>query len=158
MRIILTTLLLTIALTCNAQLRLKFRTFNLTDVREISDSIALNASGNFKFVSEGIPAGNLIYYVVNYCNLNDSTNTIEVLFRIDYVGGVNQTFHDPGTAMYLFDKVTGQFIDLFPFWSKFMKNTAIEDKILKAGKDEANVGGATFDFKIDSQHWTIEKF
>lgn len=157
MKTILTTLLLSLVLTCNAQLTSKFRTFNLADVREISDSIALNAKESFKFVGEGIPVGNLIYYVVNYCNVNDSTNTIKILFRIDYIG-VNQTYQDPGTAQYLFNKITGKFINLFPFWSIFMKNTAVADEVLKNGKDETKVNGATFDFNIESNHWNIEKF
>ncbi|MEI6755105.1 MAG: hypothetical protein WCK78_18330 [Paludibacter sp.] len=157
MRIKLTTLLLSLVLICNAQLTLKLRTFNLADVRETSDSIALNAKESFKYSGEGIPIGNLQYYVVNYCNVNDSTNTIKVMFRIDYVG-VNQTYENLGTAQYLFYKVTGQFINLFPFWWKFMKKSAIADEVLKAGKDETNVGGATFDFNVESDHWVIEKF
>ena len=157
MKIILSTLLLSLGLTCNAQLTLKFRTFNLTDVREISDSIAQNANESFKFAGEGIPVGNIIYYVVRYCAVNDSTNTIKVLFRIDYMG-VNQTYQNQGTAQYLFYKVTGRFINLFPFWSKFMKHSAVAVDILKARKDETNVGGATFDFNVESDHWAIEKF
>jgi hypothetical protein len=157
MKIIFATFFLSLSVICNAQLTLKFRTFNLTDVREISDSIALNANDKFKFVSEGIPVGNRIYYVVNYCNTEDSNNTIEVLFRIDYVGAI-QTFEDPGTALYLFDKVNGQFVNLFPFWQKVMKKTAVAVDILKVGKDETNVGGATFDFNVESDYWAIEKF
>ena len=155
MKIILTIIFLSLVLICNAQL--KFRTFNLADVREISDSIALNAKESFKFEAGGIPEGDRIYYVVNYCNVNDSTNTIKILFRIDYMG-VNQTNQDQGTAQYLFYKVSGSFINLFPFWSKFMKKNAVETEIFKAKKDETNVGGATFDFTVESDHWTIEKF
>ena len=157
MKIIITALLTTFALTGNAQLTLKFRTFNLSDLREISDSVALNAAERFKFVNEGVPVDNRLYYVLNYYAVNDSINTIAVFFRIDYMG-VNQTFQDPGTAQYLFYKVNGRFADLFPFWSKFMKKNAMKDGILKTGKDEANVGGATFDFNSVGQHWTIEKF
>ena len=157
MKIKLTTLFLVIALTSNAQLTLKFRTFSLADVREISDSIALNAKESFKFAGEGIPDDNRTYYIVNYCHENDSTNTIKVLFRIDYMG-VNQTYQNPGTAQYLFYKVSGSFINLFPFWLSVMKKTASADEILKTGKDEMNVGGTTFDFTIESGHWTIEKF
>ena len=156
-KIILTTLFLSLVFISNAQLTLKFRTFNLTDVREISDSIALNAKESFKFVDEGIPVDNKIYYVVNYCNVNDSTNTIKIMFRIDYMG-INPTFQDQGPALYLFYKITGKFINLFPFWSKFMNINAVADEIFKIGKDETNVGGATFDFNVESENWTIEKF
>jgi hypothetical protein len=157
MKITLTTLFLSLVFICNAQLTLKFRTFNLTDVREISDSIALNAKESFKFVGEGIPVDNKTYYIVDYCAENDSTNTIKILFRVDYIG-INQTFHEPGIAQYLFYKITGKFDNLFPFWAKFMKNNAVADEVLKTGKDETNVGGATFDFNVEGQHWIIEKF
>lgn len=157
MKIILSTLFLTILLSCNAQLTLKFRTFSLADVREISDSVALNAAERNKFVNEGVPIDNRLYYVLNYSALNDTTIHIAVFFRIDYMG-VNQTYQDPGTAQYLFYKVSGQFADLFPFWLGIMKKNAVKAEILKTGKDETKVGGATFDFKSSGKDWIIEKF
>ena len=153
----LTLLLLSVAFLCSAQSSLKFITFNLPDVRQLSDSVALNAKEVFKFKSEGVPQDNRIFYVVTYSNVADTNDSIIVMFRIDMIGGT-QDYINPGTPQYLFNKITGKFSNLFPFWFKFMKPSADASVILEKKKDEAIVRGATYDFNEESTHWTIEKF
>jgi len=153
----LTLLFLALALICNAQSWLKLKTFNLEDVRQISDNIAQNAREPFKFESEGIPEDNRIYYVVTYINKSDVSDSIVVMFRINYVGGTDDRAN-PGTPQYSFTKITGTFSSLFPFWIKYMKPTAIEETVKEKTKDEAIVKGATFDFNTELNRWTIEKF
>jgi len=148
---------LVFAFMCNAQTWLKLKTLNLEDVRQISDSIALNAKESFKFKNAGVPLDNRIYYVMNYLNNTDVSDSIVVMFRINLVGGTDDVIN-PGTPLYSFTKVTGKFSNLFPFWVKFMKPTAIEKSVLDKTKDETIMKGATFDFHVDSTHWTIEKF
>jgi hypothetical protein len=132
-------------------------TFNLPDVRQFSDSVALNAKEACKFESEGVWEDNRLFYRVKYANQDDADFPIEVFFRIDYVGGTDDLVN-PGTPQYLFNKITGKFIDLFPFWSKFMNTSAIDTEILRKKKDEAIVRGATYDFNEEKTYWTIEKF
>ncbi|MDP4240702.1 MAG: hypothetical protein Q8904_14660 [Bacteroidota bacterium] len=145
------------AFICNAQGPLKFMTFNLTDVREFSDSIARNAREGFQFAREGVSEDNRMYYEVVYTNHEDEESPLVVLFRIDYVGG-NGDRINPGTPQYLFNKATGRFIDLFPFWLRFMKPEAVKAVILDKKKDEAIVRGATYDFTEGPAGWSIEKF
>jgi len=145
------------AFICNAQSWLKLNTFNLEDVRQISDSIALNAGESFKFRSEGIPEDNRIYYVVSYINKSDISDSIVVMFRINYIGGTDN-IANPGTPQYSFTKTTGTFSSLFPFWIKYMKPAAIEETVKEKTKDEAIVKGATFDFNVELNRWTIVKF
>ena len=142
---------------CNAQSWLKLNTFNLEDVRQMSDSISLNAGEPFKFVSEGIPEDNRIYYVVTYINKSDVSDSIVVMFRINYIGGTDDRIN-PGTPQYSYTKTTGTFSSLFPFWVKYMKPTAIEATVKEKTKDETVVKGATFDFNVELNRWTIEKF
>ena len=142
---------------CNAQSWLKLNTFNLEDVRQMSDSISLNAGEPFKFVSEGIPEDNRIYYVVTYINKSDVSDSIVVMFRINHVGGTDERTN-PGTPQYSFNKAMGTFSSLFPFWVKYMKPTAIEATVKGKTKDEAIVKGATFDFNVELNRWTIVKF
>jgi hypothetical protein len=153
----LTLLFLAFAFICNAQSWLKLKTFNLEDVRQISDNIALNARDPFKLESQGIPEDNRIYYVVTYINKSDVSDSIVVMFRINYVGGTDDRIN-PGTPQYSFTKATGTFDSLFPFWIKFMKPTSIEETVKEKTKDEAIVKGATFDFNVELNRWTILKF
>lgn len=149
--------LLSLTMICSAQSSLKYITFNLDDVRQFSDSVALNAKDVFKYHSQGVPQDNRVFYVVTYLNAEDPSDSIVVMFRIDIIGGT-QDYVNPGTPQYLFNKITGKFINLFPFWSKFMKPTAIASAIVEKKKDEAIVRGATYDFNVEASHWIIEKF
>ena len=150
-------LLLTLSFICSAQSFLKYITLNLPDVRQFSDSVALNAKEVFKYESEGVWEDNKLFYAIKYKNTNDVDFPILVFYRINYVGGTDDIVN-PGTPQYSFYKITGKFIDLFPFWSKFMNSTAKADEILKKQKDEAIVKGATYDFNVEKNYWRIEKF
>jgi len=150
-------LFLSLTLLCNAQSWLKLQTFNLDDVRQLSDNVVGNAAETFKFVSAEAPVDNRIFYVVTYINTEDATDSLVVMFRIDMVGGTDDMVN-PGTPQYLFDKITGKFSNLFPFWIRFMKPEANEQTIKDKKKDETTVKGATFDFHTESTRWTIEKF
>lgn len=153
----LTFFFLSLAFVCSAQSSLKYITFNLDDVREFSDSIALNAKGVFKLVEEGIPIDNKIYYVITYTNTSDASDSIVVMFRINYIGGTGDAVN-PGTPQYSFNKTIGKFSSLFPFWVTFMNPSAVIGDILKKKKDEAIVNGATYDFNVMDTNWKIEKF
>jgi hypothetical protein len=149
-------LFLSMAFICNAQ-SLKYITFNIPDVRQFSDSVALNAKEALKFESQGVWEDNKLFYRVKYTNLDDADFPLEVFFRIDMIGGTDDIVN-PGTPQYIFNKITGKFIDLFPFWSGFIKTNADSDLILQKQKDETIVKGATYDFNVEKTHWTIEKF
>ena len=150
-------LFLTLAVVCHGQSWLKLYTFNLEDVRQISDSNALNAKDAFTFKSGEVPVDNRIYYVITYLNAADPGDSIVVMFRINYIGGTGDATN-PGTPQYSYTKTTGKFNSLFPFWVKYMKPAAIEATVLEKTKDEATVKGATYDFHTEAARWTIEKF
>jgi hypothetical protein len=150
-------LFLSITFFCNAQSWFKLQTFNLDDVRQLSDSVLANATETFKFVSAEAPVDNKIFYVVTYINTSDATDSLVVMFRIDMVGGTDDNVN-PGTPQYLFNKITGKFSNLFPFWIRYMKPEAVEKTILDKKKDETTVKGATFDLHTESTRWAIEKF
>jgi len=150
-------LFLSLAFMCQGQSWFKLNTFNLEDVRQMSDSFALNAKETFKLKSEEIPVDNKIYYVVTYLNTSDASDSIVVMFRINYVGGTRDAIN-PGTPQYSYNKTTGKFTNLFPSWIKFMKPAADEATVLKKTKDETTVKGATFDLHTEYNRWAIEKF
>jgi len=153
----LTLFFLSLVFIGSAQSSLKYTTFNLEDVQEFSNSIALNAKDVFKLVSKGIPLDNKIYYVVTYTNTEDVNDSIVVMFRINYIGGTGDAIN-PGTPQYSFNRATGKFNSLFPFWSTFMNPTAVAADILDKKKDEVIVKGATYDLNDVETFWKIEKF
>jgi len=100
---------------------------------------------------------NRIYYVVTYLNTTDASDSIVVMFRINYVGGTDD-IANPGTPQYSYTKTTGKFTNLFPFWVNYMKPTAIEEIVKQKTIDETIVKGATFDLHVELNRWAIEKF
>jgi len=157
MKIKLVFLFLSLAWVCSAQTSLKFTTFNLPDVREFSDAIAANAQETFKIDSEEIPIDNRIFYVVTYLNTADASDSIVVMFRVNYIGGTGDATN-PGTPQYSYYKTTGKFKNIFPFWLKYMNPSADSTIIQNKKKDETIVKGATYDFNEENTHWKIEKF
>jgi hypothetical protein len=95
--------------------------------------------------------------VITYTNTTDASDSIVVMFRINYIGGTGDAVN-PGTPQYSFNKATGKFTTLFPFWLNFMKPEAVEANILEKKKDETIVKGATYDLNEIKTHWKIEKF
>ena len=153
----LTLFFLSLVFICSAQSSLKYLTFNIEDVHQFSDSVALYANDDYKQVYEGIPLDNKIYYVTIYTNIANQNDSIVVMFRINLVGGTDDVIN-PGIPQYSFNKAIGKFNSLFPFWSSFMNPEAVEANILAKKKDEAIVKGATYDFDEVKTHWMIVKF
>src|ERR1035437_5966126 len=136
MKTILTFLFLILVLTVSAQASLKYITFNSADVRQFADSVALNAEDEFQFRNQGVSADNRTLYVVNYITATDTLIKITVTFRIHLVGGTDDQVNQ-GSPQYVFEKITGRFNDIYPFWSKFMHPEADEVNVTTKRKDEA---------------------
>lgn len=139
----LTSLFLALAFTCSAQL-LKFTTNNLSDIRQLSDSIALNAKQNFKYEKEGISKGNDNYYIVKYTNLSDPESPLFIAYTIKQKG-----------AEYSLYKVESKFTNLYPFWKKFVKQDSNYTEVSNNKEEKADVNGSTYYFKEDSTYWMI---
>jgi len=144
----LTLLFLVIALTCSAQ-KFKFVSDNPKDMRPIADSIALNAKRTFKFSIEK-PVQGMLMTKILYTNISDPKDIIYILYSMEIVGE-NKALEIKGTPVYTFRSATGKFLDLFPFWKKFINpnlnivtasdqtNEAIVDGKRLIFRDEPNI-------------------
>ena len=111
-------LFLVLTITCSAQ-TVKFITDNLKDARQTADSIALNAKRTYRFSSEGKIKDSYIYRF-RYVNVSDTTDILPVYFHIS-MKGANSALEITGTPEYSFHTAFGKFLDLFPFWKKFIQ-------------------------------------
>ena len=105
-------------------------TTDLTVVKRISDSLALNAKRKFIFDHEGMAFGK---YAVVYTNVSDSKENIAIMFKRIMVGS-NDALEIKGTPTYYFDYVIGNFLDIFPFWKSFIDNNANSELIASGRK------------------------
>jgi len=154
MKTTLTTLLIAVSLICSAQTSLKFTTDNLKEARQLSDSIALNAKRAFKYSSESISIRGS-HYFFNYKNVADTTNVMTILFNVKMVGS-NPSLEIKGTPQYQFDSTSGKFLDLFPFWKKFINKNEDDKIITNKGTSFLRIGEKRFLFSRDLyEKWTI---
>ena len=150
----LTLFFLSIAFICSAQ-TLQFAFKNINDVRQTTDSIVSNAKRTFKFQSINRHRDAKTSYIVKYVNVNDSTDVIPVLVNTTIIGE-NKDLEIKGTTQYIIKFTQGKFLDLFPFWKKFINPTATEDDIIKVGYQTYNIGEQHLMFKkVGESIWTI---
>lgn len=154
MKKLLLSLFLVLAITCSAQ-TVKFITYNLKDVRQTSDSIALNAKRTYRFSSEGQVKDTYIYRI-RYVNVSDSTDIINVFFRVR-MKGANKAMELAGTPEYIFSKAYGKFLDLFQFWKRQINPTSDQVKV-STDNDEVKLNGKRFYFRPQSEFWEISMF
>lgn len=151
----LTLSLLALAFICSAQLPLT--TKSLINVRNVSDSLALNAKQAFKFDKQSIGKNDKNFYLLKYNNAADIESPMVVAFRIKMIGS-NPDLQIQGTPEYSFYKVSGRFLDLFPFWVKFMNPTAIAVNVSQKKEDTATINGETYYINEDGSNWQIVKY
>jgi len=151
----LTLLFLVLTFIVSAQLPLT--TNSLINVRNISDSLAFNAKQAFKFDKQSIGKNDKNFYLLKYTNLTNAESPMVVVFRIKMIGS-NPNLQTPGTPEYSFYKVTGTFLDLFPFWVKFMNPGAIALNVSQKKEDKAIVNNETYYIKEDGSNWIIIKY
>ncbi len=152
----LTILFLALAFICNAQ-SLKFSFENINDVRQTTDSIVSGAKRTFKFLSISRERRRIekTSFIVKYVNANDSTDIIPVLIRTAKIGE-NKDLEIKGTVQYSVKFTQGRFLDLFPFWKKFINKNADEHKIVEIGYQSFDIGDNHLMFKkVGESIWTI---
>jgi gamma-glutamylcysteine synthetase len=152
----LTTLLLAFTFICSAQ-SVKYITDNLNDVRQLSDSIALNAKRTFKYSKQGIPNEGKYVYLVKYINTVDTTEVMYIKFHIKMVGA-NEDLEIAGTRQYVFEYVSGRYLDLFPFWKKFVNTSEDIEELTKKGVTYFRMGSNRLTFSRANENWQLSFF
>lgn len=116
-------LLFLFAFTCTLQAQLpKLKTADMSEMRLIADTITSTAKRTYKYNGEKYDADKRMhaYY---YVNQEDSTMKISVYFRTVIIGS-NAALEIKGTTEYRFYTAIGKYLDLFPFWIKYIDANA----------------------------------
>lgn len=152
---LLAVLLFTVTTVLQAQI--KFESYNLNEARQLADSIALNAKYPFVFVEEGIAKANHNQYF-RYVNKENEEERLTVFFNIR-MEGRNVDLEIEGTPKYEFNAVYGRFVNLFPFWKKFIDPTADAEKITTGSRyHNVNKDSRKFTLQRQSDKWGITMF
>lgn len=147
---ILTFLIIFITITLNAQV--KFISNDKEDMRRLSDSIAINSKRNYIFYKE-IPI-NKYNYTISYMNATDNNDKLDVKIHIHYVGA-NADLEIEGTPQYKFERVDGKYLDLFPFWNKFIDKVEDPEALVKKGHTYITKDDEVLLFSRNSTGWYI---
>lgn len=148
----LTISFLALAFMCNAQTSLKFVSDNQNDMRTLADSIVLNAKHTFKFIKEGHIKESTVYYY-KYVNVTDTTDVLPVFYSMK-MKGENAALEVTGTPEYTFYAAKGKFLDLFPFWKRYINLNADISKI-STSQDDKTINGSQFYLQEDSGQWKL---
>jgi len=113
---------------------------NESEVRRLSDNIALNAKRHFKFDTVKISHLDARKYIVSYSDIEDtvSNSKLNVVFEI-YMKGANKDLEIIGTPEYCFSSVRGKYLDIFPFWKKFINPKADLQNVSEKKSDEITI-------------------
>ena len=119
------------ALVSKAQVSVPLRTAKISDVLATVDSAAQNAKNEYTLTKLDTAQGKLhgdMYFV-----LTDKNNAEKklILRFLKSKEGRNADIGIAGTTYYYLLTVNGGFLDVFPFWKKFVQPDANMDKVIK---------------------------
>ena len=143
--------ILLISCTSFANAQLKFISENKEDMRTLADSIATNTRIAYTFSQEFQHPKVKDYYVISYVS---NTDTMNVFYKV-YMTGANKDLEIEGTPKYYFSIVEGKFLDLYPFWNKFISSEHSAEQASKKGTLYAPMHGRNIWFKREGDKWTI---
>ncbi|MBS2100409.1 hypothetical protein [Carboxylicivirga linearis] len=155
MRAVILIALLSICSFAYTQTNFKFITSEKSDIRTISDSIALNAKRIYEYNKEGISDDNINYYIISYKNVKDSLDKINVFFNIKMIGA-NTALEKKGEPQYTFYGVAGRFLDLYPFWLKYINPESNAEEITLRGKASHKIDDIIFKLSEDKGIWKLK--
>ncbi len=140
-------------------------------VREISDYLANNAKRNYDFKSADYSRASKNYYIVSYTEsgipekeLTDKEK-INMQFHV-YYEGENTALEVKGTPIFTFKHVKGRYLDIFPFWKKYIDPNADAETIatsrFKESKTKIIIDGYERTFVLkeipNGELWEIKSY
>ncbi|MCX6281496.1 MAG: hypothetical protein NTU51_06010 [Bacteroidetes bacterium] len=161
MRTIALLTIMTLSFLGNAQDYTWFICKTEKEIRNLSDSIALNAKRDFKFDTMQFSHLETTAFIVTYSDTKDTIEhtKLNVAF-VKYMKGENKDLEIPGVPEYRFTSVRGRYLDLFPFWQKFINPKANMQNISEKKFDEIKISlpekkFMTFRFSVTQDLWRI---
>lgn len=150
MKTTLTLFAILLSFAINAQV--KFITQDLTEVRAIGDSLTANAKRPYIF-KEARTKGKYSYELY-YKNSDDETDNLYIHFKVRYIGA-SEDLEIEGIPEYQFYYVSGKFLDLYPFWNKFIDSEDSPEEISKKKSKYIIVDKTRYLFQKNSEDWNI---
>ncbi|WP_124019430.1 hypothetical protein [Flavobacterium hydrophilum] len=145
--------------------------------REFADVIASNFRGEYSYLdSRESKKGNVysIIYIpklaseetkkrieqsIDYAYSGECKECLQVHFKV-IVEGQNNDLEITGTKKYMFDIFRGKFLDLFPFWKKYIAPNDVTELVTEKGyasmRDEQNK--VIFNFRRNAEGWYIQNY
>ncbi len=142
-------ILLLIAVSVNAQKGFTYS--NTKDARMFSDSIMVNSKHNYTFNSDD---ERKYGYEITYKDTESENTYLNVMFGISYIGA-NKDLGISGTPEYYLKYIKGNFLDLYPFWNKYIDSKESEETILNKKSTYIIENGIKYLFDKNSDNWTI---
>ena len=111
--------------------QVKLVSSNKEDTKVLADSLISNAKRCYIFFEEK-EKGEYNYQLVYKSteNTESTDDRLTVIFRIRHIGA-DKNLEIEGTPEYHFNYVDGRFLDIFPFWFKFIDSSISQEDILK---------------------------
>jgi hypothetical protein len=134
-----------------ASSQVKFISTNKDDMRALSDSLVSNAKRHYIFKSE---KSSEYAFKYEYVNTVDDLDRLYVLFRI-IKKGENKDLEIKGVPEYRFESVSGRFLDLFPFWSKFINPGENMEALQAKGVTYIKRDNMTYLISKSGENWSI---
>jgi len=134
-----------------ASAQIKFISTNKDDMRALSDSLMSNAKRHYVFKSE---KNSEYAFKYEYVNTVDDSDRLYVLFRI-IKKGENKDLEIKGVPEYRFESVSGRFLDLFPFWSKFINPGENMDALQAKGVTYIKRDNMTYLINKGGENWSL---
>lgn len=161
--------------------------FITTDIKTagiLADSITSSSKRRFKFVGYKItdkPESKLTFSYISDEKVDNNKNEdlirmytklklMDPVQKVEYIGmrvvfdiymkGSNEDLEIKGTPQYTFHNVEGKFLDLFPFWQKFIKADAKATDLSNVGRDDlqlndTDVNKLNFSFQKRGYIWDL---
>jgi hypothetical protein len=148
------TLLFLFGLSLMVNAQIKFVSSDKNDMRVLADSIAANAKRLYVFDSERVNESDKYFYSLKYLT-EDNADALTIGIKIIMVGK-NTDLEIEGTPEYYLSVVYGNFLDLFPFWSRFIDDSKDAETVSKSGRVRVKKYERSFIFERNSDgKWGI---
>ncbi len=134
------------------QAQIKFISNKKEDMRLIGDSIILNAKRNYIFKSETVE--NRYSYSLNYENTENKDDILSVNIQV-YYRNENPEFEIEQIPEFNFSYVEGRYLDLFPFWKKYINEDEDIEKLSQKKHTYLFKYNKRFIFSKSSEIWKL---
>jgi len=135
-----------------ASAQIKFISTSKDDMRALSDSLVSNAKRHYVFKSE---ENSEYAFKYEYVNAVDDSDRLYIYFHI-YMTGENKDLEIKGVPEYRFEYVSGRFLDLFPFWYKFINPGENMEALQAKGVKYIKRDNMTYLINNSGEDWSIK--